>query len=115
MRLHPCPKLAFLFYNQGDINEELQQFPLLSKKKERPIATHIMSFMVRCIFKHINFPIAYCLSNGFEKYQLYPFITEAVRILESVRFKVRGLVSDRATPNRKFYHSNRITEVNGCV
>ena len=59
--------------------------------------------MVHGIFKHINFPIAYFPSNGFDSYQLYPCVWEAVRILESVGFKVRGLVSDGATPNRKFY------------
>ena len=59
--------------------------------------------MVHGIFKHISFPIAYFPSNGFDSYQLYPCVWEAVRILESVGFKVRGLVSDGATPNRKFY------------
>ena len=59
--------------------------------------------MVLGIFKHINFPIAYFFSNGFDSYQLYPCVWEAVRVLESVRFKVRGLVSDGATQNRKFY------------
>ena len=62
-----------------------------------------MSFMVLGIFKHINFPIAYFFSNGFDSYQLYPCVWEAVRVLESVRFKVRGLVSDGATQNQKFY------------
>ena len=59
--------------------------------------------MVRSIFKHINFPIAYFPSNGFDIYPLYPCVWEVVRILESVGFKVRGLVSDGATLNRKFY------------
>ena len=96
-------QIIFLFYNVVDINEELQKFSLLSRKKERPIATQVMSFMIRGIFKHINFPIAYFPSNGFDSYQLYPCVWEAVRIVESVGFKVRGLVSDGATPNRKFY------------
>ena len=64
---------------------------------------HTMSFMVRGIFKHINVPMAYFPSNGFDSYQLYPCVWEAVRILESAGFKVRGLVSYGATPNRKFY------------
>ena len=81
----------------------MQQFSLLSKKKERPIATHTMPFMVRGIFKHINFLIAYFLSNGFDSYQLYPCVWEAARILESVGFKERGLVSDGTTLNLKFY------------
>ena len=59
--------------------------------------------MVRGIFKHINFPTAYFPSNGFGSYQLYPCVWEAVRILKSVGFKVRGLVSDGSTANRKFY------------
>ena len=41
--------------------------------------------------------------NDFDSYQLYPCVWEAARILESVGFKVRGLVSDGATANRKFY------------
>ena len=62
-----------------------------------------MSFMVRGTFKQINFPIAYFPSNGFISYQLHLCVWEAVRILGSLGFKVRGLVSDGATPNRKFY------------
>ena len=96
-------QIIFLFYNVVDINEELQQFSLLSRKKKRPIAIHVMSFIVRGIFKDINFSIAYFPSNGFDSYQLYPCVWQAVRILESAGFKVRGLVSGGATPNRKFY------------
>ena len=92
---------VFLFYKLGDISEELQQFSLLSKKKERSIATHIMSFIVRCIFKQ-NFTIAYFLSNGFGSYQLHLCVRKATRVLESVGFKIR-LVIDGATLYQKFY------------
>ena len=92
---------VFLFYKLGDINEELQQFSVLSKKKERSIATYIMSFIVPSIFKQ-NFTIAYFLSNGFDSYQLHLCVWEGIRVLESVGFKVR-LVIDGATPYQKFY------------
>ena len=59
--------------------------------------------MVRGIFKHINFPIAYFPTNGFGKLPVISCVWEAVRILESVGFEVRELVSDGASPNRKFY------------
>ena len=62
-----------------------------------------MSFIVRRIFKHISFPIAYLPTNDFDKLPVIPCVWEAVRILESVGFEVRELVSDGATPDRKFY------------
>ena len=96
-------QIVFLFHDRGDIKEELLQFSLLSKKKERPVPNHIMSFMVRGIFKHINFPILHFPSNSFDSDHLDPCVWEAVRILEFVGFKVRELVSDGATPNRKSY------------
>ena len=59
--------------------------------------------MVRGIFKHINFPILRFPSNSFDSDHLDPCLWEAVRILEFAGFKVRELVSDGATPNRKSY------------
>lgn len=61
------------FTELGDINEELDQFERTVSGKmvpKRP-ATHVFCIMARGLVKHINYPIGYFRSCGFDNNQLY--------------------------------------------
>ena len=55
-------------------------------------------------YSQICYSFAYFASTGFTSVQLYPCTMEATQVLESLGFLVRALVSDGASPNRKFYN-----------
>ena len=77
-----------------------------------------MLFMVRSIFKHINLPTAYSPSNGFDSYQLYPCVWKLWEFWNLLGLR-RGLVSDWAPPNRKFYrmhlHFDKDNQKHGVI
>ena len=97
----------------GDINNEITN--LINDKLDAPkLANHIMSFMVRGLFIRLNQVFAYYPSTGFTSYDLYHTVWEAVLLLEQVGFRCRGLVSDGASPNRKFYRIHQ-SEESSCT
>ena len=93
------------FSELGDINEELHNFErsLSEGKKDRELATYVMTFMARGMSKRFNFPIGYFASVGFNSDQLFPCVWEAVRVMEMIGLKVRAFVCDGASPNRRFF------------
>ena len=101
----------------GDVSEEFHVFSEYVKhdvldtqvgssdsarKYQRDIATHMIVYMVRRLFTNLCYPFAYFAGTGFTSAQLYPCTMEATQVLESLGFLVRALVSDGASPNRKF-------------
>ena len=92
------------FTECGDINDVIKDF-VNNKIAEHDddLATHIIAFMVRGIFSPLKQVFAYYPCRGFTAHQLYWSVWGAVAALESGGFRVRALVSDGASPNRKFY------------
>ena len=93
------------FCNLGSVNDELIRLEHAMSDKHAPPeeATHILTVMVRSIFSRMEAVIAHYPSVGFTSYQLYWVIWDAVAVVEAIGLKVRALVSDGASPNRKFY------------
>ena len=93
------------FCNLGSVNDELVRLERAMSDKHGPPeeATLILTIMVRSIFSRMEAVIAHYPSVGFTSYQLYWVIWDAVAVAEAIGLKVRALVSDGASPNRKFY------------
>ena len=72
------------FTELGYLNEELYKFErrIDEERTEKELATHVLSFMVRGLFKRFNYPIGYFVSCSFDSDQLYPCVWEAVRVVE---------------------------------
>ena len=100
------------FTELGDMNKELDDFKrgVEGVRKERDLATHVLTFMARGLFKHFNFPIGYFASVGFNSDQLFPCVWEAVRVLECMGIKVRAFVCDGASPNRRFFRMHQLPD-----
>ena len=95
------------FCDLGTVNNELYAYN--AKEKRVPeLATHILAIMIRGIFSRIECVVAHYPCKGFSSDQLFVSIWEGVGLLEGYGFKVRALICDGATPNRKFYryHGN---------
>ena len=84
----------------GDINEELNEFDraINGVNQEKKLASHVLCAMARGLFKHINYPLGYFSSCGFDSAQLFPVLWHATGILEMTVFKVDAMVSDGASP-----------------
>ena len=96
------------FTELGDVNEELRSFRCSHSNESaddigRDFATHVLVFMVRGIFTSLQYPFGYFATMGASAAEIYPCAMEAIRILTAINLKVRALVSDGASPNRKFY------------
>ena len=89
----------------GDINEELNEFDRAFNgvTQEKKLASHVLCVMARGLFKHINYPFGYFSCCWFDSAQLFPVLWHATGILEMAGFKVDAMVSDGASPNRRFY------------
>lgn len=98
------------FTELGSINEELAAFgeSVISEKKPKDLATHVLSFMARGLSKRFNYPIGYFASVGFDSDQLYPCVWEAIENMESLGLKVRALTCDGASPNRRFFKIHQL-------
>ena len=76
------------------------------------IATHVLVFLIRSIVSPLLFSLANLATSGIAAFQLFPIFWRAVVILEiTCNLKVIAAVSDRASPNRKFFgmHSVSLT------
>ena len=84
----------------GDINEELNEFDraINGVNQEKKLASHVLCVMARGLFKHINYPLGYFSSCGFDSAQLFPVLWHATGILKMAGFKVDAMVSDGASP-----------------
>ena len=102
------------FTEMGSINEEINMFQARCNGEkgsdDRDFARYINMFMVRGIFTNLSYPFGYHASMGFTADQLFPLVWEATRVLEVVGLNVRAWVCDGASPNRKLFKLNRISE-----
>ena len=95
--------------DMGGINDALAEFSRKCNSNEdeesgdQELAQYAIVFMVRGIFSSLCQAIGHFISPGFTSDQIYPCVWEAVRILEGIGLKVRSLVADGASPNRKFF------------
>ena len=68
------------------------------------LATHALVYYVRGLCSSLEFSLAYFATHCATFYQLMPIFWKAVSILElTCKLHVIANVSDRASPNRKFY------------
>ena len=65
------------FTDLGDVNNELEEFALRCSNKDiehRPIATHVLTLMVRGINFHLSYPLSYYAGTSFKGHQLFPVL-----------------------------------------
>ena len=94
------------FTEMGNFNDEINAFQNQIRSTdplERTLASHVIVYMAHGICGHLTYPFRYFASHGMTSSQLYPCTMEAIRVLAAINLKVRALVSDGASPNRKFY------------
>ena len=89
------------FTHLGDINDELTK--LEQDTDHPPIATHVLTFMVRGLLFKLEFPYTHFATRGITAETLCPIVWEAVRILEGSGLQVLCITADGASPNRKFF------------
>ena len=96
----------------GDINEELNEFDraINGFNQEKKLAPHVLCVMARGLFKHINYPLGYFSSCGFDSAQLFPVLWHATGILEMTGFKFDAVVSDGVSPNQRFYWLHQLAD-----
>nr|XP_047125903.1 uncharacterized protein LOC101241084 isoform X2 [Hydra vulgaris] len=91
----------------GSLNDALDEFKNKiegNKSINSPtLAKYVIVFMVRGIFSSLCYPFGHFASCGFNSDQIFNCAWEATRILECIGFKVRSMVADGASPNRKFF------------
>ncbi|XP_065675289.1 uncharacterized protein LOC136091541 [Hydra vulgaris] len=66
--------------------------------------------MARGIFSSLCYYFGHFASEGFKSDQIYSCAWNAIMILESIGLKVRAIVSDGATANRKFYNLHKMED-----
>ena len=106
------------FVNVGDVNNQLLQFEREWTSKSNgqpPLATHMLTFMVRGLLSDLEFPYTQFASSSMSGDQLYSLVWGCVRRLEACGFKVIALTCDGGSPNRKFYNMMRLNGVEGHV
>lgn len=79
------------FTDLGGVNEEIYSLQP-DHKPEDTVATHILSFMVRGIFRKVNFPLAHYPSKGVKASQLYPIVWEVVRACTRIGLRVSACI-----------------------
>ena len=100
------------FTELGGISDEMEALErsLTTKSKERQLATHVLSVVVRGLFKHFNIPIGFYASKSAEAEHLFAIIWEAVGILEASNLNAVSFVCDGASANRKFFEMHRLED-----
>lgn len=93
------------FTDLGDINNKL--FKLEHSTDHPPIATHVLTLMVRGILFKMEFPYAHFAIQGVTADYLYPIMWEAIRVLEADSVNVLCITADGASPNRKFFRMHK--------
>ena len=78
-----------------------------------PLATHLLTVMVRGLFTSCRFPYAHFPTTSLTSDQLLPIVWNAVERLERIGVKVVAITADGANPNRKMFrlHSPSGTEI----
>ena len=99
------------FTDLNDTGTLIQEFhqQLLDKSENCSLAKYVIVYMVRGIFMNFCFAFGHFASEGFSSEYLYHTTWEAIEILESLNLRVRTIVSDGASPNRKFYKLHQLS------
>lgn len=88
------------------LDETTNQLNTLSTSSEdfdpNAVATHMLVYMVRGIFVHIDFPFAQYATRNLSADEIFPTFWEVVRSLEMAGLRVIAATADGASPNRKF-------------
>ena len=101
---HACEVVGFA--ELDDINHQMSLLENQSASNlyVPPVATHLLTFMVRGIFSSCKFPYAHFPTDSLTGDQIFPIAWEAVERLERIGFKVIAITADGASPNRKFFN-----------
>ena len=91
------------FVNVGDINNEFREFETHVKKDSDELATHAFMIMVRGIFCSVKQAVAFYPTSTLRSGEIYDCVMRTVLKVETAGLKVRAVVSDGASCNRKFY------------
>ncbi|XP_065678109.1 uncharacterized protein LOC136093118 [Hydra vulgaris] len=99
----------------GEINDALESF----KKKceglsesEPTLPKYVIVFMVRGLFTSLCCSFGYFASEGLRSDLLFSCAWEAIFVLESIGLKVRCIVADGSSQNRKFFQLHFIEGLN---
>lgn len=88
---HSSHVLGFVELN--DLYDELLQLED-SEEGHKPVATHVLAFMVRGIFTDLKFPFAHFPTKDISGDQLFSLIWEAIERIERLGLKVVTLTGD---------------------
>ena len=89
------------FTNLDDVSQRLLQ--LENEGDCPPVASHVLTIMVRGVFFKIEFPYAHFGTTGVTGEQMFSLIWETIRRLEACDIKVIFITADGASTNRKFF------------
>lgn len=103
---HSCEVVGFV--ELDDINHQLSQLEKQASNHLPPIATHLLTLMVRGIFTTCKFPYAHFPTDSLTGDQIFAVVWEAIERLERIGFKVIAITADGASPNRKFFHMHSL-------
>ena len=92
------------FVELDDIKHQMSQLEDPTANMLPPVATHLLTFMVKGLFTSLKFPYAHFPTDALTGDQLFPIVWEAVERLERKKFKVIAITADGASPNHKFFH-----------
>ncbi|XP_065652969.1 uncharacterized protein LOC136080281 [Hydra vulgaris] len=104
------------FTDMGPVNDTLNEFHrrfdrrITERNSELNLAQYVIVFMARGIFSSLCYYFGHFASEGFKNDQIYSCAWNAIMILESIGLKVRAIVSDGATANRKFYNLHKMED-----
>lgn len=108
---HNCEVVGFVELH--DIKHQISQLEKTSPNRQPPVATHLLTLMVRGIFTGCKFPYAHFPTDSLTGDQIFPIVWEAIERLERIGLKVMAITADGASPNRKFFHMHSLNTSNG--
>ncbi|XP_071499561.1 uncharacterized protein [Diadema antillarum] len=92
------------FVDVGDINNEFREFETQVKKdSSSELASHAFVIMVRGLFCSMKQAVAFFPTSTLRSGEIYDCVMRTVLKVETAGLKVRAIVSDGASCNRKFY------------
>lgn len=94
------------FVNLGAIDRQLSALEVDRLQSPCPVATRILTLMVRGIFSEINFPLANFPTAGIRSTILHDIMWEAVEHLERSDFIVCFQTGDGGSPHRRLVLTN---------
>ena len=80
------------FISLGDVNNQLLCFQRLTSNENSslplPVAKHVLVFMVRGIFQHLEFPYVQFPCDNLSSDMTFPLVWECAKLLEASGLKV---------------------------